>query len=349
MGGIAGSALAAAVSNAGALGIFAAHGTNPDGVRELLAQMRVATDRPFGANLLLAHDLVRPADSVLDQTSDLVNEALNPLRREVGLEPAHGAPASPARDVEEKLELLLEARIPILSIGLGNPGHELVERCRRQGTRVIAMVTTVEDAKAVESAGVDAIVAQGAEAGGHRSHFAKPAQSGAGLVGTIALVPEIVDSVRVPVIAAGGIVDGRGLVAALALGAQAVMLGTRFVATTESLGVQAYKQALVEGASHETVVTDAASGRYARVLRNRFTDHYAATGAPTLPFGWQGSAVAPLFDQARALEDPDHMALWAGQSTGAIHDIPSVAEVVRRIMEEAERVVGSLVSRPASG
>jgi nitronate monooxygenase len=324
------------------LGVLAAHGAKPDEVRTLLAELKVSTDRPFGANLLLAEDLRRPADTVPEQTAERVNEALNPLRAEVGLGTERGLPKPPSRDVDEKLEILLEARVPVLSIGLGNPGHDLVERCHRLGIKVIAMVTTVDDAKAVESAGVDAIVVQGAEAGGHRSHFKKPDQPSFGLVGTMVLVPEVVDSVRVPVIAAGGIADGRGLVAALALGAQAVMMGTRFVATQESLAVDAYKRAMVEGSSHDTVVTDSASGRYARLLQNRFTNEYAASGAPTMPFGWHGSAVGPLFEQARKLDDREHMALWAGQSVGRIHDLPSAGEVVRRVQKEAEETLRKL-------
>lgn len=344
MGGVAGSALALAVSNAGGLGIFAGHGVGPEELEIGLREMAAGAERPYGVNLLLPEDLVRPAlPGEIDLgTAEQVNRALNPLRQEVDLEATSGLPKSPARNIEEKLEIVLAAKVPVLSIGLGNPGHALVERCHRQGTKVIAMVATVEDAKAVAETGVDALVVQGAEAGGHRSHFEKPKDAGYSLVGSMVLLPETVDIVRIPVIAAGGITDGRGLVAALALGAQAVMLGTRFLATRESLATDAYKRAVLEGSSGNTTVTDVASGRYARLLRNRFSDNYG--DGPVLPFGWQGSATADLFDRARELEDPNHMALWAGQSAGRIADLAGAGEIVHRIIKEAEAVLRALPS-----
>lgn len=332
MGGVAGHELAAAVSNAGALGILAGHGISLEELEIELAALRERTDRPYGVNLILSRDLIEPL-SPAPATVEEANWALNPLREEVGLDRRSGLPEPPSRQVLDKLEFLLENRIPVLSIGLGNPGRDLVDRCHAQGTKVIAMVSTVEDALAVEASGVDAVVAQGAEAGGHRSHFAKPSDPGFGLVGTIVLIPEIVDAVNIPVIAAGGITDGRGLAAAMALGAQAVMMGTRFLATRESLANPAYKKAVVDGSSSATTVTDTASGRYARVIRNRFTEETA--GAVTMPFGWQGSATAELFDRARELNDPEHMALWAGQSCGLLDDLPGAEDVVKRIMREA--------------
>ncbi len=339
MGGVAGPELAAAVSNAGGLGILAGHGVEPNEFEEGLAALRKLTDRPFGVNLILSADLIEPFDPS-PETAEIVNSRLNPLRKEVGLAAKSGLPAEPSRKVWEKLEILIAARVPVLSIGLGNPGGELVERCHQKGIKVIAMVATLEDALAVEAAGVDAIVAQGSEAGGHRSHFAKPDDPGFGLVGSMVLIPEISRAVSIPVIAAGGITDGRGLVAAVALGAHGVMMGTRFLATRESMANPAYKRAVMDAKGSETTITDAASGRYARVIRNRFTEE--TQGMPTMPFGWQGSAVSELFERSRELEDSDHMALWAGQSCGLIDDLPSAGEVVERIMEEARSVVASV-------
>lgn len=342
MGGVAGPELAAAVSNAGGLGILAGHGIEPAELEEGLAALRKLTDRPFGVNLILSADLIDPVDPSLEVTEQ-VNSRVNPLRAEVGLDAKSGLPSEPSRTVLEKLEILIAARVPVLSIGLGNPGGDLVERCHASGIKVIAMVASLEDALDVEAAGVDAIVAQGSEAGGHRSHFAKPGDPGFGLVGSMVLIPEIARSVSIPVIAAGGITDGRGLVAALALGADGAMMGTRFLATQESMANPAYKRAVLDARGSETTITDAASGRYARVIRNRFTGE--TQGMPTLPFGWQGSAVSELFERARELEDSEHMALWAGQSCGLIDDLPSASEVVARIMEEARGVAASVSLR----
>ena len=144
--------------------------------------------------------------------------------------------------------------------------------------------TTVEDPRVVEATGLDAVVAQGAEAGGHRSHFTKPAAGEIGTVGTVALVPEVVDAVRLPVIAAGGMADGRGLVGALALGASGILMGTRFVATRESMAPEPHKKALLERSANATTLTDILSGRFARALRNAFTDAYGRTEAPVSPF-----------------------------------------------------------------
>jgi len=158
--------------------------------------------------------------------------------------------------------------------------------------KVIAMVTTATDAQAVEAAGVNAVVAQGADAGGHRAHFVKPASPESGAIGTLALIPQVVDAVRIPGIGAGGIADGRGLVAALALGARGVLMGTRFLATRESMAFATFKKALLEESGDATIVTDVFTGRYARVLRNTFAENNARSGAPVLPFPWHYLAAA---------------------------------------------------------
>jgi nitronate monooxygenase len=335
MGGVAGSALTAAVSNAGALGILAGHGITPGELTDEIDNVRRLTGGPFGINVLLPQDLIEPSAPSPDLAAH-VNAAINPLRQEVGLSTVSGLPKEPAPEVLEKVEIILRAQPAVFSIGLGDPGPDLVERCHRLGIKVVAMATSIPDALALEESGVDAVVIQGAEAGGHRSHFAKPDDRNYGQVGSMVLIPEAVDALRIPVIAAGGITDGRGLVAALALGASAVMIGTRFIATAESLADDAYKQAVLDAQSSETTITDVASGRYARMIRNRFTDGYG--DAPTLPFGWQCSAVSELFERSRELEDSQHVALWAGQSAGRVHEIQSAESVIQSIVAEATEV-----------
>jgi nitronate monooxygenase len=240
--------------------------------------------------------------------------------------------------IDEAFEVILEQRVPVFSVGLGDPKRERTDRCHQRGIRVIAMATTVADAKTLEASGVDAIVAQGGEAGGHRSMWVKPASRDTGCVGTLTLVPQVVDAVRVPVIAAGGIADGRGLVAALALGAQGVMLGTRFVATQESMAPPFFKQALLEAAGDQTLVTDVFTGLYARGLRNRFADEYEASGAAVLPPLLQLNAAQDVYVAAFLKGDREHYPMLAGQACGLIADIPTAADVVRSIMAEAERV-----------
>ena len=203
----------------------------------------------------------------------------------------------------------------------------------------MVMVANVDDARAADAAGVDVIVAQGAEAGGHRSVWRRDAPSD---VGTFALVPEIVDAVRVPVVAAGGIADGRGLVAARALGAAGVLLGTRFVATRESMAPDFWKQAIVRATSDRTVVTRAFTGLPARVLRNKLQRDYDGSDAPVLPGLLQAALEQDIWMAAARGNAPDYFPLYAGQSVGVIGDLPSAADVVRAMVDEAREVLESL-------
>jgi nitronate monooxygenase len=177
----------------------------------------------------------------------------------------------------------------------------------------------------------------------------KPASPEAATVGTLALVPQIADAVSVPVIAAGGIADGRGLVAALALGASGVLLGTRFVATRESMAPEFWKKRLLELDGSATTVTDAFTGQWARVLRNTFATEYRASGAPVLPSLLQTSAAQDVYAAAVARADGEYFHMYSGQSVGLIHDLPGAAEVVEAIVREARAVLEALPRRVKLG
>jgi nitronate monooxygenase len=215
MAGIVGPDLVATVANAGGLGILAGFLLTVDQLREAIHAIRRQTAKPFGVNLLLPPEVRPPmrAADLSDQTT------LNPFRAHWGLPAKAERPTQLPDLIPESFQVILKERVPVFSVGLGNPGTEMVEACHRHAIKVIAMVTTAEDARSAEASGLDAVVTQGAEAGGHRSHFTKPAAGEIGTVGTVALMPEMVDAVRIPVIAAGGMADGRGLIGALALGA----------------------------------------------------------------------------------------------------------------------------------
>ena len=204
------------------------------------------------------------------------------------------------------------------------------------------MTTTVEDARAMAAAGADVIVAQGGEAGGHRSVDGKPVSPDTASVSTMVLVPQVAEAVRVPVVAAGGIADGRGLVAALALGASGILLGTRFVATRESMAAEIYKKRVLESDSTATTLTDTISGLWARALRNRFTEEYRASGAPVLPPHVQRVAAGDVYQASLKNQDPDYYPMMTGQSTGLIHDLPAAAEVVETIVREAQAILDRL-------
>ena len=207
------------------------------------------------------------------------------------------------------------------------------------------MVATVEDARAVAASGVDAIVAQGSEAGGHRSTWVKRPSPDAASVGTMALVPQIVDAVQVPVVAAGGIDDGRGLVAALALGAVGILLGTRFVATRESTAPEFWKKSLLEREGDDTTVTDAFSGLWLRTLRNTYTAEYQVSGAPVLPPLLQTRAAQDVVEEARRRGEGKYFPMLAGQSVGLVRDLPGAGEVVETIIREARVVLAGLPRR----
>jgi nitronate monooxygenase len=346
MGRVAGPELAAEVSRAGGLGILAGLNVPPDALRAQIRQLReLAGGAPFGVNLWLHPDLRPPIDPGTLAPADVasVNAVLNEVRREVHVPESTAAPAPRPDVLPGAIDVMLDERVAVWSVGLGLPDANLVARCHERGVRVMVMVANVEDARSAANVGVDIIVAQGAEAGGHRSTWRPDARAD---VGTFALIPEVVDAVagrNIPVVAAGGIADGRGLVAAMALGAAGILLGTRFVATRESLAPESWKRAILKFASDATAVTTVFTGLPARVLRNRFVENYEASGAPVLPGLLQASLEEPIWTAAKRDDRSDYYPLYAGQSVGVIRDLPSAGDVVRTIADEARRVMQNLV------
>jgi nitronate monooxygenase len=335
MSRVAGPELVAAVSNAGGLGILAALRLEPQELRAQIRRIRELTDAPFGVNLWLHPAVVAPADPHAIDPRALAGaqQKLNEIRSRVGIGASTDAPARFPELVAKNFAVILDERVPLWSVGLGNPGDEMVARCHDRGIRVMAMVTNVDDARAVGATGADFIVAQGTEAGGHRSNWTERAEE----AGTMVIVPRIADAVKQPVIAAGGIVDGRGLVAALALGAAGVMLGTRFISTRESIAPAFFKDAVVAAAAGDTVVSRAFTGLPMRTLRNRFTSEYG--DAPVLPPMLQSNAAADIFNAAAQRGDAQYFPMPAGQSAGLITDMPSAGDVVRTIAREADAIV----------
>jgi nitronate monooxygenase len=239
---------------------------------------------------------------------------------------------------EEQLDVLIEERVPVISFHFG-ADPLAVAMARDAGARVLCSATTVAEAMALEEAGVDAVIAQGAEAGGHRGTFTvdyPPA-----LVGTLALVPQVADSVSIPVIAAGGIMDARGLVACLALGASAVQMGTAFLGCPEASIPPAWRDALRLAEAESTTVTSAMSGRPARALRNRYIEEMEALGEPLLPFPAQYSVSRDLRKAAAERGDARFMSMWAGQGVGLVRELPA-AELVRDLVSESRALFDRL-------
>lgn len=346
MGLVAGPDLVAEVSKAGGLGIIGGLGLPADDLRNRIRQVRQLTDKPFGVNQWLHTELRPPIDpsALPRERIDAVNAHLNTVRAGLGLVAKNGPPAPVPDLIRQGFEVILEERVPVWSIGLGDPGPDMVKEAHGRGIKVVAMASTLEDCLALARSGVDVIVAQGAEAGGHRSTWTKRDRPEKAAVGTMALVREVVRATDVPVAAAGGIVDGRGLLAALALGAEGVLLGTRFVATRESAAPDFHKKALVEADGDATTLSDGFTGLYARMVRNRYTEAYRTSGAPVFPALVQSNATKDIVEHARVHADGQHYTLYAGQGVGAITDLPGAGEVVRRVMAEAEAAMAELRS-----
>lgn len=336
MADVAGPELVAAVSNAGGLGILSATMVPPEVLIERIRHIRELTNKPFGVNLILHRDLHPPADfDIPDETVQAAQKVLNGFRQELGMPESRQKPPRLPPLIQAAYELILQEKIPVFSIGLGNPSREMVRQCHDQGIKVMAMVCTLEDALAVQANGVDIVVAQGSEAGGHRSTWEKKPTSEYAAIGTLPLTAAVAASVDIPVVAAGGIVNGKGLQAALALGAQGVLLGTRFIATHESMAPESYKQRLLESSSDQTKITDVFTGMYARVLRNRFTETYEASQTPVLPPGRQYAATIDIVKTAGQKEQPDLCALYAGQGIDQINEVKPAAMVIEEIVQEA--------------
>ncbi len=327
--------LVSAVCEAGGLGVLAGARVTPERLREDIREVKARTDRPFGVNFLLA--LPEPASGDVST----VQRFLDGFRVELGLPSGETELTVPPSPLQEQLEVVFEERVPVLSTAMGDPG-ELVERAYEEGMRTIAAVTTVEEAVLVTERGADAVVAQGAEAGGHRATFELGPDGEGQLVGTMALVPQVVDAVNVPVVATGGIADGRGLVAALALGAAGAQLGTRFLLARESGAHPDYRNRLLNATEEDAVVTPAFTGRPARALRNRFLEEYSNAGLEPLAWPLQSLAAGDIYAASQGANNDDYSPLMAGQGLRMLKGEQGAGEIVEEILSEATIVLSRL-------
>ena len=325
-------AMVAAVGEAGGIGFVGGAYLSPEALASATAEIRARTDRPFGVNLFAP---VPPPDLATDAADTVARMA--PFFAELGL-PAPVPPSLPPDGLAAQVEVALDSGASAFSYTFGLMPDEVVAAARARGMTILGTASTVEEARALEASGVDAIVAQGSEAGGHRATFLGEAETSA--VGTMALVPQVVDAVSVPVVASGGIMDGRGIAAALALGAQAVQMGTAFL-TTEEAGIPpVYKVALAAAREDETRLTRAFSGRAARGIVNRFMREVDAAG-DILPFPLQNALTRPMRTAAAQQGKPEYLSLWAGQ--GMTMARPGGAgDLVARLTAETEAALSRL-------
>jgi nitronate monooxygenase len=326
-------ALVAAVGEAGALGFLGAAYLSPEAILEAARAVRARTARPFGINLF--SPLPAPA-SVADFGPALARVA--GYYAELGLPPPT-VPQMPAFTFAEQIAAVVDSGAAAFSFTFGLPPPSALEAVKARGMLVIGTATTVEEAALLEKAGVDAVAAQGSEAGGHRGTFAGAAESS--LIGTMALVPQVVDHVSVPVIASGGIMDGRGIAAALALGAIAVQMGTAFLTCDEAGIVDAYKQAILSAREDQTRITYAFSGRAARGIVNRFMEE--VEGDDVLPFPLQNALTRALRTAAAKAGRAEFLSLWAGQGARLARREPARL-LVERLAAETAAVLRNLAA-----
>src|SRR5438270_683893 len=325
--------LVAAVSNAGGLGSLAAAYSNAERIQQDVAAIRKLTTRPFAVNLFSPQAQLPLKDGV-----GAVSDFLRPYHERLGLKTPE-LPPKPIEDFDEQLEAVAKAAPPVVSFTFGLLPANASDRLKRQGTYLMGTATTVDEARQLERAGVDAVIAQGSEAGAHRGTFAVPAEEA--LIGTVALVPQVVDAVRVPVIASGGIMDGRGLVAALALGASAVQMGTAFLACKEAGTNAAYREALLRGGKDATTLTRAFSGRMARGLSNEFIEQWNAAGLEHLPYPWQNAFTQPMRRAAAAAKQAGLLSLWAGQGVSMLRET-TATQLMKELQDEMKQAFAKL-------
>src|SRR6202047_4476553 len=298
LGGLSSQKLTAAVSNFGGLGSFAAHGLSPGAIKDVIAEIRSLTSKPFARNWWVSME----DEGARTSDENAFNRSLAPLAVHIA---ALGAPRPEYQPYswirfEDQARVLLDERVPVFSFIYGIPPQEILEECRAKHIVTIGTATTPEEGVALQEAGVDAIVASGFEAGGHRGSFLRSAEDS--LTGTLSLVPQIVDKVDVPVIAAGGIGDARGFVAAMALGAEAIQMGTVFLTCEESGASRLHRETLRRRNAGHTGLTRGFTGRLARAVHNHVMEDLNRNGTEILPYPPQRELVRNLAIAAEAAE-----------------------------------------------
>lgn len=334
-GGPSSVELTAAVSNAGGLGSYGMQAVEPAEMRKIAESLRRGTDQPFAINLWVAKEEDERREAARAPSVEaLLRHYFTELKLEIP-----EAPAAYLPDLGLQYEAMLSIKPPVASFVFGVPPVDVLKDCRTQGITTMGTATTVDEARKLEEAGIDVIVASGFEAGGHRGAFLKPAEES--LVGMVALIPQVADAVRTPFIAAGGIADARGIVAALALGAHGVQLGTAFLACDESGANRLHRAVLLERPARETTLTRALTGRLTRSMPNRLTrelDRFDIT-IPNYPTqGWFVSKIAKA-----ALEQgwDDLISLSAGQAVSLVKR-RRAADLMRELVADTPRLLSAL-------
>lgn len=333
-GGLSSVALTSAVSNTGGLGSFGGQPYTAKEIIETCIEIRKKTSNPFNINLWV-NDRDDRLSTFTDEDYQKLCDLFSPYFKELGL----SLPEKPKElgpKFEEQVEAIFEMKPAVFSFVYGIPSVDILEKCRTLGIKTVGAATTVDEAIALEKAGVDAIVATGVEAGGHRVSFLNSPEES--LISTFALIPQVADSVKIPIIAAGGIADARGIKAALALGADAVQMGTAFLATNQSNATQDHKDILFSDKAKYTILTKIFTGRLARGINNRLTKELKDKENLLAPYPLQSKFMSLLKAYSATPDsNPDFKFYWAGQSAMLLKH-RDADKLIKAIVNEMEKV-----------
>ena len=317
--------LVAAVSKAGGMGSLGAAYLGPEQIQGEIQRIRELTHKPFSVNLFAGG-----WQAVLQVDAEPMLGILSEIHEQLGLQ-APVVPKLPPDPFPAQLQAVIEARPPVFSFTFGIPSPDAIAQLKSRDIAILGTATTLDEARMLEAAGVDAVIAQGAEAGAHRGTFSGPFEKA--MVPIVDLVGGIRAAVRLPVIASGGLMDGRDIAGALAAGASAAALGTAFLACPESGASPAYKRAVLDARGDSTVITRAFSGRPARGLANRFIRKMAENERAVLPYPLQNALTRGMRKAAAEQNNPEFLSLWAGRGVARARAMPA-AELVRTLVEE---------------
>lgn len=328
--------LTAAVSNAGGIGGYGAYTLSPQEIYEAAAQIKALTDKPYNINLWVS-DSDAPVDgAVSDEQYQQAVDLFKPYFDEVGI-PVPAKPAPFQSRFENQVQAVLDIRPAVFSFVFGIPSASMLTEFRRRGIKTAGAATTLDEALELDEAGVDMIVASGFEGGGHRPSFLAAAEQST--VGTFVLVQLIREKVKAPVIAAGGIASGRGIAAALMLGADAVQIGTAFLATEESGALPIHRQMLLSGGAKYSTLTRAFTGRLGRGLVSRISQEIAGKEKQLLPFPLQTTFMSCLRKSAIERQQWDLMLFWGGQIAPLLRH-RKAKELMEALVAETGKVLG---------
>lgn len=333
-GGVTTTQLVAEVSNAGALGMIGAGYLNPSQAREQIREIKELTRNPFGINLFVPEKFDVREDEIRYSI-----EVLNPIRKQLDLPLKERFDFPENQDFTETfarhVQLVIEEQVPICSFTFGIPSKKVIDELKKHEILLIGTATTVGEAIENEKAGMDAVVVQGSEAGGHRGSFKNGNQEK--LIGLMSLIPQVVDKVNIPVIAAGGIMDGRGLMASLCLGAAGVQMGTAFLTCQESGAHKIHKATILNASEDETIMTRSFSGKWARGIENQFITEMKVHEEFLPNFPVQNVLTQDIRKASASLMTGEYMSLWSGQSPNLAKN-GTARKLIETIMAEVERI-----------